>query len=368
MILGAPQWLWLLPVVGLGFIAGLWSWRARMRVAKDFGRRAHLEHLQSGNPTRWRIAKGILVLTGLALTVLALARPQYGSRSLLLRKRGIDIVIALDFSKSMLAQDVRPSRIERAKAEVMQLIEELGGDRVGIVAFAGDTIEFPMTTDYTAIRLFFRDLNPFDMPVGGTAIGRALTAAQHMLEQSREATKKTSQPDQAVILITDGEDHAGEPLEAAKALHSMGAKLFVVGIGSRTPERIPLLAPDGSWAGYLNDEEGKPVTTSLTSHNETQLKQLAKATGGTYFRAGHGSAGIHKIRQQIHRMKQSDRDHRRVTQHEDRYIVVLIPAFLLLVLEGLLPEAWLRSRRQTHTFTRPKGPLTRTRRRKEAVS
>lgn len=345
MTFGAPWALWSLLVIGLGLLASLWSWRTRLRIANEFGQPARVDQLMVGRPTGWRIAKGGLLILGLCLAALALARPQYGSRSLVLRKRGIDVVIALDFSKSMLAQDVRPSRIDRAKAEVLHFIEELGGDRVGVVAFAGDTMQFPMTTDYAAIRLFFRDLNPYDMPMGGTAIGRALTAAKQLLERSAQATTKELRPDQVVILITDGEDHEGEPLVAAKALAAHGARLYVIGIGSRTPEKLPTFAPDGTLKGHITDESGNPVTTALTSSNERQLKQLARVTGGSYFRAGKGSAGIDKIRNQIKALKHAERENRRITQHEDRYALVLLAAFLLLVLEGLLPEAWLGGRR-----------------------
>lgn len=341
MTFGAPWALWSFLAIGLGLLALLCSWRTRLRISAGFGLQARLDQLVVGKPTGWRIAKGTLWMVGLCLTALALARPQYGSRSLVLRKRGVDVVIALDFSKSMLAQDVQPSRIERAKAEVVRFIEELGGDRVGVVAFAGDTMQFPMTSDYAAIRLFFRDLNPYDMPIGGTAIGRALTAAKQLLERSAQATNTAPRPDQVVLLITDGEDHEGEPLRAAKALADHGARLYVIGIGSGTPQRLPAFAPDGTIKGYLTDEGGRPVTTALSAANERQLKQLARVTGGKYFRAGKGSAGIDKIRKEVRALKHAERANRRITQHEDRYALILLAAFLLLVLEGLLPEARL---------------------------
>ncbi|MCB9709311.1 MAG: VWA domain-containing protein [Myxococcales bacterium] len=350
MTLGAAHFLWLLVGVVIVFFAGVWSWRAKIVASARFGTAADSARLQSGNPTRWRIVKAILLLTALTLAVVALARPQYGGHSLLLKKRGIDIVVALDFSKSMLARDVSPSRIERAKAEVVQFVEELGGDRVGIVAFAGDTIQFPMTTDYPAIRLFLRDLNPYDMPLGGTAIGRALTVAQQMLGQAQDATPKELRSDQVVVLVTDGEDHEGEPSEAAEGLAKAGIKLFVVGIGSSSPARVPTYAEDGTLKGYLTDDSGDVVMTALDARGERELRGLARTTGGSYFRAAKGSAGIEHIRHQIHRMKQTERHNRQVIQREDRYVFVLLPAFALLVLEGLLPEAWLRSRRRRRSF------------------
>jgi Ca-activated chloride channel family protein len=222
----------------------------------------------------------------------------------MLRKRGVDVVIALDFSKSMLARDVRPSRIERAKAEVTAFLNELSGDRVGIVAFAGETMEFPMTVDYGAAAIFFRDLGPYDMPVGGTAIGRALTAAQRVLERSSRSEDKTEdhQRSKVVILLTDGEDHEGDPVTAASELAKIGAKVFVVGIGTRTGEPIPTYADDGTWTGYLRDSSGNSVLTSLSADNEAQLKKIAAASGGKYFAAGRGSVGMNQIRSEMQHM------------------------------------------------------------------
>ena len=149
----------------------------------------------------------------------------------------VDVVIALDFSKSMLARDVGPNRIERAKAEIRRMLAALGGDRVGLVAFAGDTMEFPMTTDYPALELFLADLGPYDMPFGGTAIGRALTSAGRLLERSRAGDPPTrdgaARAAQVVVLITDGEDHEGDPVAAARELAERGIKVFVLGVGSR---------------------------------------------------------------------------------------------------------------------------------------
>jgi Ca-activated chloride channel family protein len=296
-----------------------------------------------------RATRAVLLVLGIALTVVALARPQYGSRTKLLRKRGVDVVVALDFSKSMLAQDVRPSRIERAKAELSRFISELAGDRIGIVAFAGETMEFPMTIDYSAATLFFRELTPADMPVGGTAIGRALTAAKRLLERAQPAqTEGDAETKRAkvVVLLTDGEDHEGDPVKAAEELKSIDAKVFVVALGSRSGEPIPTYAEDGTWTGYMRDDSGNPILSTLTPEAEAQLKKVAQITGGNYFEAQKGSVGVDQIRLQMAKMKQSELKARRITVHEERYALVLLLAFLLIVLEALLPEAWtLRSDR-----------------------
>ncbi|HEX7481188.1 MAG TPA: VWA domain-containing protein [Polyangiales bacterium] len=337
----APWLLWLLGLLPVLGVVMFFGFRLRQRATARFGAKEALARLLVGRATGMRATRAIVLLLGVGFAVIALARPQYGSRTRLLRKRGVDIVLVLDFSKSMLARDVRPSRIERAKAEVTSFLNELGGDRVGMVAFAGETMEFPMTVDYSAATLFFRDLGPYDMPVGGTAIGRALTAAKRLLERSTTQTTEgdKSQRARVVILLTDGEDHEGDPVAAAEELQKIGARVYAVGIGTRTGEPIPTYTDDGTWTGYMRDQNGSPVLTALTGDNEAQLKKIAQATGGKYFAAGRGSVGLDQIRAEVRRMKQSELKARKVTVHEERYAPVLLIAFLLVLLEALLPEA-----------------------------
>jgi Ca-activated chloride channel family protein len=351
----AEDLLWLLLIVPV--LAGLLvlAWWLRKHSTARFGRPEQVRAMIAGRSGAWRATRGTLYVVAVALGLLALAGPQYGSRTRMLRKRGVDVVIALDFSKSMLARDVRPTRIDRAKAEIARLLQEIDGDRIGVVAFAGETMEFPLTTDYAAIELFMRDLGPYDMPVGGTAIGRALVASRRLLERGQQQTgagrdttaeQRNQSRSRVVILMTDGEDHEGDPLAAARELAEAGIKVYTVGIGSRTGEPIPTFAPDGTWTGYMRDDQGQVVTTSLTASNEEQLREIADATGGKYFRAGRGAVGIDRIRAELRRMKQEERRTRRVTINEDRYALVLLPAFLLIVLEALLPDAWIARRRR----------------------
>lgn len=339
--------LLLVPLVGG---AMFWSYRRRTRATVAFGSATTVHALVAARAPRMRAVRAGLALIGLALTVVAAAGPQYGSESRTLRRRGVDVVVALDFSKSMLARDVSPSRIERAKSEIRRMLERLGGDRVGLVAFAGETMEFPMTTDYAALEIFLRDLGPYDMPVGGTAIGRALVAADRLLERSRSNEPASSdgraRAAQVVVLITDGEDHEGDPVAAARDLASRGVKIFVLGIGSRSGETIPTYAPDGTHTGYLRDEQGQLVMTALTDENETQLRAIADASGGRYFRARAGTAALEPIRRELGRLQAAERRMRRITIREDRFALVLLPAFLLLVLEGLLPDGALRRSRK----------------------
>lgn len=340
-------WLLLLVPVVVGILLAGWRWRRR--AVRKFGEPDVVGSLVTGRSGPWRATRGVLFVTGFALLTLALAGPQYGSHTRMLRKRGLDIVIALDFSKSMLARDVAPNRIDRAKAEVEHLLGELSGSRVGLVAFAGDTMDFPMTVDYGALRLFLRDLGPYDMPVGGTAIGRALIASKKLLDRSQSGdgmVDPKSRADRVVVLMTDGEDHEGDPVAAAHKLAGDGIRVYPIGIGSRSGEPIPTYAPDGTWTGYMHDDKGQVITTSLTAHNEYILRQVASITHGKYMRAKKGTVGIDQLRAQLAKLRQAEQEARRVTVHEPRYALVLLPAFLLLLLEAILPEAWIDRRRR----------------------
>lgn len=344
-----PQALWLFALLPVAAAALFWNAARRRRATEMFGRKPTVESLIVGRARWWRTARAGLMLVGLALAIVAFAGPQYGSRTRVLRKRGIDVVIALDFSKSMLAKDVHPSRIKRAKAELERLLGDLDGDRVGLVAFAGDAMAFPMTVDYSAVRLFLRDLGPMDMPVGGTAIGKAMIASMRLIESSNERRgeeERQATRSRVVILLTDGEDHEGDPIAAARELSGAGIQVYTVGIGSRSGEPIPSYTADGTLTGHMKDADGRLVMTSLSSENEETLQEIASITGGEYVRAEEGTVGITQIRRELAKLQASEQKARRVTVHENRFALALLPAFLLIVLEALLPEAWIVHRRR----------------------
>jgi len=344
-----PELLWLLASLPAAVAALWWSSARRRRAIERFGKTTTVGRLIAGDARWWRGSRAALLLLGLALVIVALAGPQYGSRTRVLRKRGVDIVIALDFSKSMLAQDVHPSRIKRAKGELERLLSDLDGDRVGLVAFAGDTMAFPMTVDYSATRLFLRDLGPMDMHVGGTAIGKALIASKRLIESSNESLGEEGAPDRrsrVVILLTDGEDHEGDPIAAAEELKTTGIKVYTVGIGSGSGEPIPSYTADGTLTGHMKDADGRLVMTSLSPENENTLREIASITGGEYVRAEEGTVGITEIRAELAKLQASERKARRVTVHENRFALALLPGFLLILLETLLPEAWIVRRRR----------------------
>jgi Ca-activated chloride channel family protein len=337
--LAHPQLLWLLLTVPAVVLAYVVAFTRRRRLLERLGGTVLQVRMAASVSVPRKVVRASLVTLALVLLTLALARPQAGGRAKLERQRGLDLVVALDFSKSMLARDIYPSRIERAKRELERLMDRLAGDRVGLVAFAGETLTYPPTTDYAAVKLFWRDLSPADMPVGGTAIGRALKVAVEQLLRLRRKEGETRS--QVILVLTDGEDTESEPLEVAEEAGRLGIKIFAVGVGSRSGELVPEVDPDGKISGYLKDRDGKYVTSRLA---EDMLAQLAAKTGGEYLRADAKRFGVEAVEAALAGLKRTENEARLVKQYDDVYEVLVLPAFLLLVGEACLNERRRRAR------------------------
>jgi Ca-activated chloride channel family protein len=333
-----PHLLWLLFAAPAAVLAYALHFAHRRRLLARLGDAPLVAKMSAQVSVPRKIARAALVVLALLLTAAALARPQAGGRARLTKQPGLDLVVALDFSRSMLAKDVYPSRLERAKRELEQLLDGLGGDRVGLVAFAGETLSYPPTTDYAAVKLFWRDLGPWDMPVGGTAIGQAMRASLDLLTRLRAAGGPTRA--QVILLLTDGEDTDSEPLEVAGEASKLGVKVFTVGIGSRSGELIPEYDERGQVTGYVRDADGKYVTSRLA---EDVLLQIAQRTAGEYFHADPKRFGVDQVARALAVLKRSDNEARVVKQYDEMYEVLLLPAFLLLIGEACMSE---RRRRQ----------------------
>jgi Ca-activated chloride channel homolog len=344
--------LWLLLVVPAAALAYVFHFHTRRRLLARLGQSAMIQRMTAGVSLPRKVSKAVLVVIVLGLVALALARPQAGGRAKLTRQRGMDMVVALDFSKSMLAKDVYPSRLERAKRELERLMDRLAGDRVGLVAFAGETLSYPPTTDYAAVKLFWRDLSPWDMPVGGTALGRALRASTDILTRLRTAGAgekgAAESRSQVILLLTDGEDTESEPIEAAEEASKLGIKVFTIGIGSRSGELIPEFDERGQVTGYVKDADGKYVTSRL---GEDTLMQIAQKTGGAYFHADARQFGVEEVEGALAGLKRTENEARVIKEYDEVYEVLLLPAFLLLVGEACMSE-----RRAAGRARRAAGP------------
>jgi Ca-activated chloride channel homolog len=310
----------------------------RSRNLRKFGDEVLVAGLLTAQAGGRRALKGVLCVLAVALAFVAAAQPQYGRGSRLIPATNLDLVIVLDYSKSMYARDISPSRTQRAKSEVARLITSLPGARFGAVAFAGQPIAFPLTSDGPAISQFFQQMTPNDMPVGGTAIARALEAGHELL--ARDPLSKSHK--RVMLLVTDGEDLEGDPVSVATALAQEEITIFVVQIGGRTPEPIPQVTETGEVQGMRTDDEGKPLTTSLSTEGEAQLGSIASSTGGAVVRSEAGQTGLAEIERRLKQLMTEELSERVETIYADVYYYPLGLALLLVLLETFVPEARAR--------------------------
>lgn len=282
---------------------------------------------------RGRSERGFQMMAGalaLALVAIALARPQFGLRTEVRTGRGMDLVLALDLSRSMLARDVVPSRLERARAELAALIEQLPGDRVGLVGFTSVAIPLcPLTVDHAALQLQLTAAGPDEMPRGGTSVAQAIEAAKRMLE-----TSPKNGGAKAILIITDGEEHQGQAQVAAAEAKKAGIEVHVAGVGSRTGEPIPIAGSGRGVTGYLKDGGGQTIITRL---NEAALRAVAQAGGGlTALPGTTGGLDLTPVRFHLSKQKKAELEERTVRVYEERYRWVLVPALILLMLATLI--------------------------------
>ncbi len=273
--------------------------------------------------------KVIIIFIASVLIVFSFMRPQWGFKWQKLERKGLDIIIAVDTSKSMLAEDVLPNRLERAKLAINDFVRHLHGDRIGLIAFAGTAfIQCPLTADYGGFLISLNSLSVNTIPRPGTSISSAI---QQALKGYRGGFNKYK----VLILITDGEDHEGGPIEAAKEAGKEGVKIFCIGIGTPQGDLIPVTDAQGNKT-YLKDKDGNVVKTKL---DETTLQKIALITGGSYVRSGATEFGLNLIyKNKISKMQKRKIKSKMAKQYEERFQLPLFIAFLLLLGEFFISE------------------------------
>jgi len=318
-----PQWLYALTAIPLILLVFWLSQRAKTRRLARFGNCSTLAALMPDrSPLREWIKTGVLC-AALGLVIVAAARPQVGSRLREVEVEGREMMFVVDVSNSMSADDVKPSRIERTKHAIGQLLERLADDRIGVIVFAGEAqVQLPITSDYKMAQSFVRRISPSMIADQGTDIGAALELAQ--LSFSSDTHRSDSR---VIILITDGETHDERSLEAARAAAGQGIRICTIGIG--TPEGV-LLSIDGE---YVKDDEGQMVVTKL---NEELLSDIAAETDGIYARSTNRSFGLDEIMAQLDAMQGSELTLRSFAEFDEQYQYFLAAGILLLVIEMLV--------------------------------
>lgn len=319
--------LFMIWAVPLAFLVCFHGMRRIRAIISAFCDTENQRFLNPAGSSKRRWLKNMLLLFCLLFTAVAMAGPRYGFKWREVERKGVDIFIAVDCSKSMLSPDIKPSRLERAKREVMDLLSMLEGDRIGLVPFAGVAfIQCPLTLDYNAFYLFLKDLSPGYIPLGGTNMAGAIDAALGGFSE-KDDTKK------AIILITDGESTGGDPIESAKRAQKKGVKIFCIGVGSE--EGVPVPEEGG---GFKKDKNGKIVLSRL---DEATLKKIASITGGDYVRSVAGDMDLDRIYRKniLGSMERKTVSSGREKVWEDRFQWFLGPAVLFLALAMGIPSA-----------------------------
>ena len=328
LIFAHIQYLWLLLLVPLmPLLYALVRWLRKKRLSR-VGDPALVKQLMPS----WSGAKGWvrLVLFDLAFLffVIGLARPQIGAKLQERETKGAEIMICLDVSNSMLARDYSPNRLERAKLAISRITDKLQDDRIGLIIFAGSSfVQLPITNDYVSAKMFLSSITTESVPVQGTAIGDAiLTAARGFSAQSEKS--------RAIIVITDGENHEDDPVEAAKQAAELGIKVYTIGVGSLRGEPIPL---DGD---LMKDKDGNIVVTRL---DEGTLQKIADVGGGAYVHAGNEEFGLNPIINDLRRMEEEHFKSMVFEEYDEQYMYFFAVALVLLVIELLIGERrWKR--------------------------
>jgi len=323
-------WMLVIPLVIAG---GVVTILRRRQASGQVAEPGLLARLAPGYSIELEILRLVLVVLSLVALVIALARPQFGTHSKLVKRRGVDVVVALDVSKSMLARDVaggrKPgragNRLKRATMEVSGLIDRLEGDRIGLVAFSGAAfVQCPLTSDYSAAKLLLRAMEAGSVPVAGTNLAEALRVGREMFEGAKGGSRS-----KVMVLISDGEDHQGSYEEEVEKLRGLNVNVHTVGIGTQIGELIP--EADGR---YLR-REGKTIMTRL---QEGTLLAIAEATGGIYLHSAAGDLGFEAIYDMVSRMQKSDYESRIEEVYEEKFQLFVLAGFLFLVAAVVVPH------------------------------
>ncbi|HFC01272.1 MAG TPA: VWA domain-containing protein, partial [Phaeodactylibacter sp.] len=285
-----------------------WMWNARKRALEEFADASLYQQLMPQmSPYKHQI-KFTLLMLGLSALIIGWANPQWGAKREKVKRKSVDVFIALDISESMLATDISPNRLERAKRFAQQLVEKLKGDRIGTIIFAGNAyLQMPLTTDYAAAKLFLKTANTRMAPTQGTAISEAIDLAEKSFEQNNKQHK-------AMVIISDGENHDEEALARAKEARENGMLIFTVGVGTPQGSLIPMEV--NGFRDYKKDKNGQAVKTTI---NEQMLADLAAAGSGTYFNISDGEKIITALQERISKIEKQEFETRSFTEYESYF-------------------------------------------------
>lgn len=334
-----PKLLYLLAAIPVVIVFYWLSVQRKKSLLKEFGDQSLVKELMPDYSNTRPVVKLVFLLLALAFFILGLAGPQFGSKLEQKKHRGVEIIIALDVSNSMLAEDIQPSRLERAKQAISKLVDNLQNDRIGLIVFAGEAYtQLPITSDYVSAKMFLSNISTNSVPVQGTAIGAAINLAARSFTPDYKG-------DRAIILITDGENHEDDALGAAKAASEKGIIVHTIGMG--LPEGAPIPISGSGQKNYLKDNQGNVVISKL---DESMLSQIAAAGNGLYIRANNTQMGLNTVFDKIKTMSKAEFETKIYAEYENQFQWPIGLALFFLLFEMLIIERKSRWSEKFHLF------------------
>lgn len=328
MTFGEPTFLWGLLLIPLIILGILWANRRRRSALARLGNPDLVARLTESVNLRGRRWQQILWVLAAGLALFALAHPQWGEEVQVVEQEGIQVMVALDVSESMLAEDLTPTRLDRAKLEISELMDKLNGDEIGLVLFSGAAfIQFPLTSDYDTARAFLQNARPGLISRPGTVIGQAIRTAMSGFDDNLSNQK-------VIVIMTDGEDHETDPIAAAQEAAEAGTLIYTIGFGSLEGEPIPQYDPAGNRAGFKQDANGNIVLSRL---EEVELQRIAAAGGGRYYRSTADGSEIDAMAEQLDALQTAQLESRFETQKTERFQSFLLVALVALLVHELIP-------------------------------
>jgi Ca-activated chloride channel family protein len=303
---------------------------SRIQRKKALARFGHKEILSVLMPNASSVRPAIkftVLLFALASTIIAIARPQFGSQLKTVKREGIELIIALDVSNSMLAEDIQPNRLERSKRAISQLVDKLNDDKIGLVVFAGDAYtQLPITADYVSAKLFLNSISPQIVPTQGTAIGAAIELASKSFSPEFPGNK-------VIIVITDGENHEDDAMGAATSAAEQGIVVHTIGMGLPQGALIPDFS--NGQKGYKKDNKGNTIVTKL---DEPMLQRIAQAGKGIYIRANNTQVGLNTLFSEVNKMEKTEMESQIYADYDDKFQYFIALALFLILLDFILLE------------------------------
>ncbi len=320
-----PEYLYALLVIP-ALIAFFWYSRIQRKKALAlFGQKEIMSVLMPNVSSTRPVLKFIVLVFALASIIIGLARPQFGSKLRTEKRKGIELIIALDVSNSMMAEDIQPNRLERAKRAISQLVDKLSNDKIGLIVFAGEAYtQLPITADYVSAKLFLNSISPNIVPTQGTAIGAAIELGVKSFTPQFVGSK-------AMIIITDGENHEDDPIGAAKTATEQGIVIYTIGMGS--PQGGPIPDFSNGTKTYRKDRQGNTIVTKL---DEGMLQKIAEAGKGAYVRANNAQIGLNNLFDEVNKMEKSELETQTYADYDDKFQYFIGLGLFLIMLDFLI--------------------------------